>query len=107
MNKLALVDIGSVFGSPFGRDRGFADFVSVVLFNVIALASVLLLILIIYGSITIIAGAGSGNKEDVGKGRKAVTSALVGFLIIFVSYWIIYLLQRILGFNILQPFQPL
>ena len=50
-----------------------------------------------------IAGAGSGNKDEVAKGKKAVTAAITGFILIFVSYWIIVLLEDILNINILYP----
>ena len=101
--NIAQVQISRLFFSPFGRDKGFADFVSVILFNSVAFAGVILLFLIIAGGIMMIAGAGSGNKEDVAKGKKALTSAIFGFLIIFVSYWIIVVAQSIFGFNILNP----
>lgn len=107
MNKLAQIDIGRIFGSRYGsRDpggQGIADFVSTILFNAVAIAGVILFILIIYGGITLTAGAGSGNKEDIAKGQKAVTNALFGFLIIFISYWIIVILERIFSIRILYP----
>ena len=102
-NKISQVSISQHFLTPFGRGQGFADFVSVILFNAVALAAVILLFLMIAGGIMMIAGAGSGNKDDVAKGKKALTSAIVGFLIIFVSYWVIVVVQNIFGFNILNP----
>lgn len=110
MNYLAQVNIGQIFHSRFGQvgggglgGLGLADLVSLILFNAIALAGIVLLILLIVGGVMMISGAGSGNKESVARGKKAVTNALVGFLIIFTSYWIIYIVQSIFGFNILTP----
>lgn len=103
MNDIAQVSIRQMFNSPFGRTKGFADFVSVILFNAVAFAGVILLFLMIIGGIMMMVGAGSGNKDDVAKGKKALTSAIFGFLIIFVSYWIIVIAQSIFGFNILNP----
>ncbi len=102
-NPVAYVNIKQIFTSPFGRGKGFADFVSVILSNAVAFAGVILFLLIIIGGIMMIAGAGSGDKESIGKGKKAVTSALFGFIIIFVSYWVIVVVEKIFGFSILNP----
>ena len=82
MHYLTQVNIGSIFHSPFGQTKGLADFVSVVLFNAVALAGVILFLLLVVGGIMMISGAGSGDKESVARGKKAATSALIGFLII-------------------------
>jgi hypothetical protein len=63
-------------------------------------SGVIFFVLMIIGGIGVIRGAGSGNEEDLKKGQKAITSALLGFLIIFVSYWIIQLVQIITGTEI-------
>jgi|SRR3972149_4075993 len=106
MNKIAVVDIGRIFGSPYGTQQqgyGIASLVSLVLYNAIALAGVILFILLLYGGIMVISGAGSGDKENIAKGRKAISSAVMGFLIIFLSYWIIVILENVLGFRITYP----
>lgn len=77
--------------------------ISVLLKNVYVLAGILLFVLLIFGGISIIMGAGSGDTKKTGQGQKAVTSALVGFLIIFASYWIIQIIGKITGVNILNP----
>ena len=74
--------------------------ISCILPNIYVFAGVILFILMIIGGIGVIRGAGSGNEEDLKKGQKAITSALLGFLIIFVSYWIIQLVQIITGTEI-------
>jgi len=102
-NYLAAIPIHSVFDVRWGYDKGFADFVSVVLFTAISIASVILLALLIFGGISIIIGAGSSNPESTAKGKKAVTSAIIGFLIIFTAYWIIQIVAIIAGFPILNP----
>lgn len=102
MNKIAQVPINVPFNSPWGvtvagQGRGFAYFVSVILSNAIVIAAILLLFLLIFGGISIIIGAGSGKKDDVAKGQKAVTAAVAGFLIIFTAYWIIRIVEVITG----------
>jgi hypothetical protein len=104
MNKLiAQVDIGAYFGSYFGHGIGIAGFVSIITSNAVAFAGIILLFLLIFGGISIMIGAGSGKKDDIAKGQKAITYAIIGFLLIFTAYWIIQLVQIIFGFNILSP----
>jgi hypothetical protein len=103
MNKIAQVQIGPTFGSPWGTgNKGLGYFVSIILSNAVAIAGVMLLFLLIFGGISIMMGSGSGNKEDVAKGKKAVTAAIAGFLIIFCAYWIIKIVEIITGFDILN-----
>jgi hypothetical protein len=106
LNKIAQVQIGPTFGSLFGQTKGIADFVSIILSNAVAIAGVMLLFLLIFGGISIMIGSGSGNKEDIGKGKKAVTAAVAGFLIIFCAYWIIRIVEIITGYAILNPGLP-
>jgi uncharacterized membrane protein YozB (DUF420 family) len=100
--KIAQVPIGPTFGSPFGQTKGIADFVSIIIFNASAIASVMLLFLLIFGGISIIMGAGSGNKDDISKGKKAIVAAFAGFLIIFCAYWIIRIVEIITGLGGLE-----
>ena len=76
------------------------NLISCVLPNIYVVSGVIFFVLMIIGGIGVIRGAGSGNEEDLKKGQKAITSALLGFLIIFVSYWIIQLVQIITGTEI-------
>ena len=51
-----------------------------------------------------IASAGSSNPEGAEKAKKAATSALVGFVVIFVAYWIIRVIEEITGIKfVTQP----
>lgn len=102
MEKLAQVDIGDQFNSPFGKTIGLGGLVSIILSNAIIIAGIILLFLLIFGGISIIMGAGQGNPEKSAKGQKAVSSALIGFLLIFAVYWIIQIVEVIFGFSILQ-----
>ena len=48
-------------------------------------------------------GAGEDNPEKAKKGKQAITAALIGFMIIFCSYWIIKIIEIITGVSILNP----
>ncbi|MCJ7805261.1 hypothetical protein MUP46_01315 [Patescibacteria group bacterium] len=99
MNLLAQtgVPIGTTFGSPLGQTKTIGDIVSLVLSNALVIAGVILLFLLVAGGIGMIAGAGSDNPEQLANGRKAITAAIIGFIIVFAAYWIIRLIESIIG----------
>lgn len=99
----AQVKVGTdVFKTPF---QDFGSLVSVIISNLYIIAGVVLLFLVIFGGFGIISGAGAGDQQKTAQGKQALTSAVIGFLIIFASYWIIQLIEIITGLSILKsPF---
>jgi hypothetical protein len=98
MNKfLATVDIGSLYQSPLGQSEGIGDLVSLILNGAFALAGVGILFLLIFAGFSIIVGAGKSDAETTAKGKKAVTSALIGALIVFFAYFIVRIIELIFG----------
>lgn len=96
MNNLA-VSIGDTFGSPFGVTKTVGDLISLIVTGSLAVASIIILFFLIFGGIQIIAGAGQSKPETIEKGKQAITSALIGFAITFVAYWIIRVIEIITG----------
>ncbi len=45
----------------------------------------------------------AGNPEKQKEGSAMITGAVMGFVIIFGAYWIVQLLEWILGVSILNP----
>ena len=111
MSKLlAEVSIGKEWllgpQAPIGQAEQFKTtgaLISIILRNVYMLAGILVFVLLLFGGISIILGAGGGDPKKTGQGQKAVVAALTGFLIIFASYWIIQIIQFITGVDILNP----
>ena len=105
MNLLSQVKIDESFGSPFGRGgKEISDLVSIILNGGMAIAGILILFLLLFGGFSVIAGAGSANTEQSERGKKAITSAVVGFILVFGAYWVIRLIEVIVGVNfITQP----
>lgn len=92
--------------SPIRNATQFASpgaLISIILKNVYVAAGILLFVLLIFGGFSIIMGAGQNDPKKVGQGQKAATAAAIGFLIIFASYWIIQLIQKLTGLEILNP----
>jgi hypothetical protein len=100
--RVLAVEINPTIYPPAGSFATLGDLISVVIRNVYVLASVLLLILLIVGGLGVIMGAGSGDSQKTGEGANAVTAAIIGFLIIFASYWIIQIIEAITGVDILK-----
>ncbi|HEX6977128.1 MAG TPA: hypothetical protein VF185_02085 [Patescibacteria group bacterium] len=101
MNYLA-VNIGSQFGSPFGVTNTLGDLVSLLLKASFTIAGLLILFFIAFAGFQMIAGAGSGNPESAKKGREAATAAVLGFVIIFVAYWIVRIIEIITGLRLIS-----
>lgn len=101
-NSLADVNIAQEFKPPFLALSQTGSLVSAIVSNLYILAGVVLLILILLGGFGMIAGAGQNDPQKIAQGKKSVTMAVVGFLIIFTSYWIIQLIEVLTGVDILK-----
>ena len=99
--KLLAVRIDQLF-QPAQTFPTAGSLVSVLVFNVYVVAGVLLLVLLIFGGFTFIIGAGQDDPRKVDQGKKAVTYAVVGFLVVFASYWIVQIIQVMTGVPILN-----
>lgn len=103
MKHLATIDIRSLFfggkvaGTKFQEFRTVADLVSLFLAAVITISGVIVLIYFLMGGFALISSAGKGDAKAVEQAKATVTSALIGFVIVFASYWIVKLLSQILG----------
>lgn len=95
------VDIGKEFGSPLGQTKTVGDLVSVFLSASFAIAGLIILFLFILAGYSFITGAGSGDSKKIQEGKNAITSAIIGFVIIISAYWIIRIIETITGSNFL------
>lgn len=86
-------DQGSgVSNSPISTPGGM---ISMFLRNAIILAGVILMFLIIFGGFTMITAAGNPEKQQ--QGQQTIVIALIGFAVIVSAYWIVEILEIILG----------
>jgi len=63
------------------------------------LAGLVLFLMLVWGGFEMLTGAASKQNLDAGKQR--ITAALIGFLLLFVSYWIVQIIEYITGVVIL------
>ncbi|MCJ7804967.1 hypothetical protein MUP35_04540 [Patescibacteria group bacterium] len=108
MKNLSSFEIGDEFwvrpnqgiAGAEGFKEGIGGIISTLLQNVYVLAGILLFILLIVGGLSFIMGAGEDNPEKAKRGKQTITAALIGFVIIFCSYWIIKIIEIVTGINI-------
>lgn len=58
-----------------------------------------LLLMLIWGGVTLMTAAGNADKAKSGYGM--ITGGLIGFLIVFVSFFVLQIVEVIFGFKIL------
>ena len=105
MNKLSLVDIGNKFlgGSNYLDDpKNISAYVTAIITGAISVSGIILLFLLIGGGIAMISGAGKSDPKTVEQGKKAATSALIGFIVVFSAYWIVKLIESITGLKLIS-----
>lgn len=109
MRPVYAVNIGQEFwikvGSGIGSNAGYSSIgqlIGAILPNIYIVAGIILLIFLIAGGFSIISASGKGLTEGVEKGTKVITGALIGFLILFASYWIIQIVEKVTGLKIFE-----
>ena len=63
------------------------------------IAGLILFVMLIWGGIEMMAGSATSKSVDAGKQR--ITTALLGFLLLFASFWIARILEMMFGIKIL------
>ncbi len=108
MAQLATINIGNEFNlggktisaTPGYSSGGIYTILSVILKNLYVIAAIILFFFIFIGGLGMILNAGNAEKQK--QSSQTLTSAVVGFAILFCSYWFIKLIELILGVKILQ-----
>jgi len=91
--------------SPAQKFPTIADLLATVTSNAFYIAGLVAFIFIVAGGFGIILGAGSGDPKRMEQGKKTLTMAIAGLVIIVFSFWIVRLIGLILGVNPLQFYQ--
>ena len=102
-NHISQVNIGDKFGSPFKEGgKTIGNLVSTGLGIAFVVAGIILLVSFIIAGIGLISGAGQNNPEKLEKGKQALTSTIIGFVVVFTAYWIVKLIQQVTGVELLR-----
>lgn len=102
MNKL-LAQVLNLPGNvtingPLNATKNFTNLASVVnnsLTFVFAIAGILLLLYLIWGGFDYLTSMGDPKKAEAA--NKKISSAIIGIIIIFISYWIVQLAEYLLN----------
>lgn len=81
------------------KDSTVGGVVSALLPYVYVIAGLILLVMLVMGGLGLMTAAGNPDKMKAGYGK--ITNALIGFLIIFISYFVVQLVETILDIGIL------
>ena len=96
------VSIGTEIGSNIvGNYPDVASLVTIILKNGLTLAGIILVALIIFGGVSYIMAAGEADQKKLAAAQDTITSAIIGFLVVFTSYFIIQIVQIVTGLKIL------
>lgn len=79
---------------------GAGNLINNILPNVYIAGGLIIFFMIVFGGFTIISNA--GNPDKIKDGTKTITSAIMGLLVLFASYWIIQIIQVVTGVRILS-----
>lgn len=91
---MALMDYYSGTGFKF-QNATIGEIVGELLPYVYVVAGLILLLMLIAGGIGLMTSAGNPDKSKAAYGK--ITGAVIGFLIIFVSYFIAKIVEVLLG----------
>ena len=86
------------FADKFG-EATIGDIFSVLLPYIYSLAGLILFIYLIIGGFEFLTSG--GNKDKIQSAQSKLTNAVVGFVIIFLSYWLVKIIEIIFGLQIL------
>jgi len=99
ISQIKLGQTDSVIGGTYGSVNVL---ISVILNASITIASIIFLGLLIFGGITFIMNAGSGDAKKTGQGKAAITNALIGLAIVLLAFTIIQIIEALTGLTILK-----
>jgi len=85
-------------GKPIYQSLG--GFISAILPNVYVVAGVIAFISVLVAGLMFIINAGKGESEQAKKWQGVLTASIAGLLIIFLSYWIIQIIETVTGIKI-------
>lgn len=85
-----------------GFPAGFTEprsIISAIIPYMFTFGGLILFIMLIWGGFEMLSGAANPKAQEAGKQR--ITNALIGFILLFSSYWIAQIVQAVFGISIL------
>lgn len=71
--------------------------------NALVFAGIIFFLVFVYVGFRYIKAAGKGDPGEIQKVANVMTTALVGLLLVFGAYFIVYIIETVTGISILNP----
>lgn len=81
-----------------GKFSNIGDIINALVPYIFGLAGLALLFILILGGFELMTSAGDPKKMESAKGK--LTNGVIGFVIIFVAYWLVQIMEVIFGLKI-------
>ena len=97
-NPFKDIDVPTVGTPPINinsENLSLGDIVSALLVYIFPLAGLLLLVYLIFAGFQYMTSGGDPKKIEMAKQR--LTSGIIGFIVVFISYWLVQLVAKVLG----------
>src|SRR3990172_2576637 len=106
--KLTQINFGQLYremsqgraGFIFSENLTLGQIISSLVPYLFVIAGLLLLLYLIFGGFGLLTSR--GDPKAVAAAKERVTFAVAGFVIVFVSYWIVQIVGQILGIEAVQ-----
>ena len=103
VTREALQDLNplKIGGSPYADQLSTpGGIISRLMTFLFPIAGLLLFVMIVWGGFTMLSTA--ATKKSMDEGRKRITYAVIGFILLFVSYWIMQIMEAIFGVTLIS-----
>jgi len=80
--------------------RPLASILNAIIIYIFPIAGFVLLFYFVYAGYTWLTSMGDPKK--IQSAKDSMTNALVGFIIIFLAYWVVRIVGRVLGINVIN-----
>lgn len=101
-NQLNLTDLQSEVGISGGKfnlaSGNIGGLISIILEYIFGAAGIVLLLILITGGIQFMTSGGDPKATQAAKQR--ITNAIIGIIIMFVSFWIVQIIGSLLGVSV-------
>lgn len=102
MEKIFAVNLQDT-SETFKSFPSFGTLVTIVVRNAFVLAGIISFLLLVFGGFSVIMAAGSGDTKELERGQKTITYAILGLILVVTSYWIVQIIEKVSGVNLITP----
>lgn len=98
----AVVDITKDFPN-LNAFKTVGELMTVVVTNAFVVAGILSFVILVIGGVQMVAGAGSGDPKQAEQGKQALGAAVIGLVLVVLSYFIVQIIEIVTGLHIISP----